>query len=327
MKIFSGTSNLPLTKKICERLNMEIGKVYLHEFPSKEKYCQYQESIRGEDIFLVQSGSTPVNDNLMELLIMADTARRASAKSITAVCPVFPYQRQERKDKPRVPISAKLVMDLFENSGINRLLTLDLHAPQIQGFSSNLPIDQLSFRPALVNSLKNKEIRCVVAPDIGAVKRAEEYANVLGVELSIISKKRNSETSVELQHFIGDVKNKNVIIIDDMTESGGTLIQAAKACKEQGASKVNCAVTHGCFTDIGILRLIDSFKEGLIEKLYVSNSVNYLNGWIDQYEITGLEEYAKKWDFFHVVQVDVSSWFATAIRNITNNESVTELFK
>ena len=325
MKIFSGTSNRPLAELICKQLNMELGELYLHTFPSGEKYCQYKTNIRGEDVFLIQSGSNPVNDNLMELLIMCDAARRASAKTITVVCPVFFYQRQERKDKPRVPISAKLVMDMIGCAGATRIVTLDLHAAQIQGFT-NLPVDQLSFKPALVNALKNDKIDCVVAPDIGAVKRAEEYAAAFNVDLVVISKKRKGDSNVELQHFIGDVNDKNVLIIDDLTESGGTLIQSAMACRKQKANSIYCAITHGCFTEVGYSRLPGAFCNGIINKLFVSNSVNFNGKW----EIWPLnlsnksrgKSYANR-----VVTVDMSYWFATAIRNITNNQSVTELFK
>lgn len=323
MKIFSGTSNRPLAELICRQLNIELGELYLHSFPSGEKYCQYKTNIRGEDVFLIQSGSNPVNDNLMELLVMCDAARRASAKTITIVCPIFFYQRQERKDKPRVPISAKLVMDMIGCAGATRIVTLDLHAAQIQGFT-NLPVDQLSFRPALITALKNEKIDCVVAPDIGAVKRAEEYASAMNLDLVVISKKRKSDDVVELQHFIGDVKGKNVLIVDDMTESGGTLVQAAIACRKQKAQNVYCGITHGCFsvnalTSDALSDALDGWDYDLgksfrpyITKLFVSNSINF-------------QQYTKKKD--KVIPVDMSHWFAMAINNINNNESVTELFK
>jgi ribose-phosphate pyrophosphokinase len=325
MKIFSGTSNRPLAEMICKQLNIELCELYLHTFPSGEKYCQYKTNIRGEDIFLIQSGSNPVNDNLMELLIMCDAARRASAKTITVVCPIFFYQRQERKDKPRVPISAKLVMDMIGCAGATRIVTLDLHAAQIQGFT-NLPVDQLSFKPALVNALKNDKVDCVVAPDIGAVKRAEEYASAFNVDLVVISKKRKSDSDVELQHFIGDVKGRNVLIVDDMTESGGTLLQAAIACKKQKAKKVYCGITHGCFkrrpydvlVDGDFANALVGWKTGkgrvapYIDKLFVSNSIDF-------------PKYSRMEN--KVIPVDMSYWFATAIRNITNNQSVTQLFQ
>ena len=332
MKIFSGNSNQPLVEKICCRdhlychTNVVQGKIDLKTFPSGEKYCQFKENIRGSDVYLVQSISSPVNDNLMELLVMCDAARRASAGRITAVIPYFGYSRQDRKDKSRVPISAKLIMDLLEASGVNRILTMDLHSPQIVGFT-NLPVDQLSFKPALVEAVKNIGIDVVVAPDIGSVKRADEYTTALKTDLVIISKKRTNETSVEVKHFIGDVKGKKVLIIDDLTESAGTLIEAATACKEEGAVEIYCAITHGCFTDTGVLRLVNSFKSGLIKKLYVSNSVKYTDRWIDTTEPEDFDGTVKGYDYFHIVNVDVSQWFALAIKNIHNNESVSELFK
>ena len=266
----------------------------------------------------------------MELMVMCDAARRASADKITVVIPYFGYSRQERKDKPRVPISAKLIMDMIGCAGANRIVTLDLHASQIQGFT-NLPVDQLSFRPALINALKNEKIDCVVAPDIGAVKRAEEYSSAFGVDLVIISKKRKGDSDVELQHFIGDVKGKNVLIVDDMTESGGTLVQAAVACRKQKAKKVYCGITHGCFdeqcqdtplTSGKLANALNGWNPTLapwgksvpptINKLFVSNSINF-----PKYSMMDGK----------VIPVDMSYWFATAIRNITNNQSVTELFK
>lgn len=309
MKIFSGGSNLPLTEAICKYLNIPVGKIKLQRFPSGEEHCQFQENIRGADVFLVQSLCNSVNDNLMQLLLMADAARRASAGRITAVIPFFGYARQDRKDKPRVPISARLVMDLIATAGFDRILTMDLHAPQIQGFT-NLPVDQLSFRPELVDSLKGLAIDCVVAPDIGSVKRADEYATSLKCELVIISKKRKSSENVEVKQFVGDVKDKRVILIDDLTESAGTLIEAAKACKENGAKEIYCAVSHGCLTKTGYERLVPAFNNGIITRLFMSNSVvnagHALNSWIEI--------------------VDVSELFGTAIHNIHNNESVSSLF-
>lgn len=308
MKIFSGGSNLPLVESICKEVNQEVGKIKHQRFPSGEEHCQFQENIRGADVFLVQSLSNPVNDYLMQLLLMADAARRASAGRITAVIPYLGYSRQERKDKPRVPISAKLVMDLIKASGFNRILTMDLHAPQIGGFT-NLPLDHLSFKPALINTIKPIGMDCVVAPDIGSVKRADEYATALDTDLVIITKKRKSATSVSIKHFVGDVKDKKVIIIDDLTESAGTLIEAAMACKENGAAEVYCAVSHGCFTNVGKHRLEDAFNNKLITKLFASNSVEYCD------DSKG-----------YLIKVNVAPLFAAAIKNIHNNESVSSLF-
>jgi ribose-phosphate pyrophosphokinase len=330
MKVFSGSSNAPLVEKICANLSIPVGKIELKTFPSGEKYCQFQENIRGTDTFLVQPLSTPANDNLMELLVMCDAARRASAGRITAVIPYFGYARQDRKEKSRVPISAKLIMDLIEAAGVNRILTMDLHSPQTAGFT-NLPIDQLIFKPALIDALKGMTIDAVVAPDIGSVKRADEYASALKTDLVIISKKRSNETTVETKHFIGNVEKRNVIIIDDLTESAGTLIEAAKACKDLGACEIYCAVSHGCFTWLGNSRLVEAFKAGLINRLFVSNSVsvtNIVSQWQESGGLYGhgigvpIPTQADK-----VTIVDVSPWFAKAIKNIHQNESISELFK
>lgn len=333
MKIFSGSSNQPLVEKICDYLyhdhvydSVSQGNVELKTFPGGEKYCQFRENIRGSDVYLVQSISFPANDNLMELLVMCDAARRASAGRITAVMPYFGgYSRQDRKDKSRVPISARLVMDLLKASGVDRILTMDLHSPQIAGFT-NLPVDQLSFKPALVEAIKTVGIDAIVAPDIGSVKRADEYATALKTDLVIISKKRNSETSVEVKHFIGDVKDKKILIVDDLTESVGTLEEAARECLEQGASHVNCAVSHGCFTKIGIQRLVNLFKNKIVECLYVSNSVKFNDKWIDENESADWKRNLKNYETY-IRTVDVSAWYASAIRNIHNNESVSELFR
>ena len=326
MKIFSGESNRPLVEKICKCLSIPIGKIILKTFPNGERYCQFEENIRGTDLFLIQSLSYPVNDYLMELLVMCDAARRASAGRITVVIPYFGYARQDRKDKSRVPISARLVMDLLKASGVNRVLTMDLHSPQIVGFT-NLPCDQLSFKPTLLNVIKDMGIDAVVAPDIGAIKRADEYASVLNTELVIISKKRKDATSVEVNHFIGEVHAAKVIIIDDLTESAGTLTEAANACKEQGAADVYCAISHGCFTNIGIRRMVNAFKKGLIKKLFVSNSVKIIDRWVDPVEQEDFDGYVKDYAYHNIQIVDVAPLFATAIKNIHNNESVSELFK
>jgi ribose-phosphate pyrophosphokinase len=317
MKIFSGSSNPNLVKKICEHLGIPQGKVHLNTFPSGEKWARFEHNIRGKDVFLVQSASAPVNDNLMELFIMADAARRASAGEITAVCPMFFYTRQDRKDRPRVPISARLVMDLAKASGIQRIVTMDLHADQIGGFW-NKPFDHLQFTPSLIKSVKeNVHVDVVVAPDLGSIKRTSTLSKILEVPMAIVVKERLNENNVESKQFIGDVKDKNVLIVDDLTESAGTLVEASKQCKENGASKIFCAVTHGCFTDLGVYRLMDSFSTELIDKLFVSNTIGSSYNWYDD-----------KNNFTdRVIIVDVSPVFAKAILNIHNDESVSELFK
>ncbi len=323
IKIFSGTSNIDLADKICKRLNIELGEIYHHTFPSGESYIQFKENIRGKDVFLIQSpGSGNTNDYLMQLLIMGDSARRASAGRITAVLPMAFYSRQDRKDKSRTPISAKLVMDLFKASGFNRVVTMDLHSPQVGGFT-NLPFDHLSFKPSLIDALKeNKvDIDVVVSPDIGAVKRTTEYADSLKKDLAIIAKKRLSDTSVSVKQFIGDVKDKNVLIIDDLTESVGTLVEASKACKEQGAKEINVAVTHGCFSGVGILKLKEALKSNLFNRFFHSNTIS-----LDWYRIGVATPEEDVFNSKNIISVDVSPVFAIAIERIHNNESVSELF-
>jgi ribose-phosphate pyrophosphokinase len=312
MKIFSGNSNPVLVDKVCEKLSLTRGRVKLKTFASGEKFCQFEENVRGADVFLVQSTSSPANDNLMELLIMADAARRASAGRITAVIPYFGYSRQDRKEKSRVPISAKLVMDLLKAGGFDRILTMDLHAPQIGGFT-NLPFDHLSFMPTLVHQLKGLDIDTIIAPDIGSVKRANEYASEMKKELAIIDKRRIDETHVEVKSFIGDVKGKNVIIIDDLTESAKTLIEAATECKKLGAKNIYTAITHGCFSPPGVDNLMKLFldKDKLISCLFYSNTI---------------QNAGPLYKMAEMVEVDVSSLFARAIRNIHENQSVSELF-
>jgi len=313
LKIFSGTSNLPLAQRVADNLFTKLGEIYHHNFPSGESYCQFKENIRGSDVFLIQGITSPANENLMQLLVMADAARRASADRITAVVPYFGYARQDRKDKSRVPISAKLVLDLFEASGIDRVVTMDLHSPQVGGFT-NLPFDHLTFEPVLIEYIRNKyhnlalrDSVVLMAPDVGAVKRVEKYAEHLKSDFGFISKKRIGDEKVELQSIVGNVKDKHVIIIDDLTESLGTMVQAAKECKRQGATKVTCAVTHGCLSEIGIQRLVeaDSIDE------FVHSNTNH----------TWMHQQPQK-----VTELDVSNLFAKAINSIHNNESVSELF-
>ena len=328
MKIFSGSSNPNLVKGICEHLGITQGKVHLNTFPSGEKWARYDHNIRGKDVFLVQSTSFPANDNLMELLIMADAARRASAGEITAVIPYFGYARQDRKEQPRVPISARLVMDVIKAAGIQRIVTMDLHADQIGGFW-NKPFDHLHFTPSLIKAVSGFKIDSVVAPDVGSIKRTTKLSKILGVPMAIVVKERIGAAEVEATQFIGDVKDKNVLIVDDLTESAGTLTEAAKMCKENGATEIYCNVTHGCFTEKGYDRLIKAFNDGLINHLFYSNTVNGDNRWemikyYDKIECANIEipNHQDK-----VTVVDVAPVFAKAILNIHNNESVSELFK
>lgn len=316
IKLFSGSSNESLANKIATNLNTNCGKILLHSFPSGESYCQYGENIRGCDVFLIQSVVQPANENLMQLLVMADAARRASAARITAVVPYLGYARQDRKDKSRVPITAKLVLDLFEASGINRVISMDLHSPQIGGFT-NLPLDHLTFEPVLCEYIRSKyhSLACrdkvvLMAPDVGAVKRVERYSQILKSDFGFISKKRINDEQVVLQNIVGDVKDKDVIIVDDLTESLGTLAQAAEACKKNGATKVICAVTHGCLTNTGVGRLADDKN---IDEFIHSNTTNT---W----------KIIQNCKPANATELDVSLIFAKAIKGVHKNESVSALF-
>lgn len=305
--LFSGQASEELGKRIVTNGTIiKSGEIYHHQFPSEEWYCQFKHNIRGADVFLLQSIKSPANDNLMQLLIMADAARRASAGRITAIIPYLGYGRQDRKDKSRVPISAKLIMDIFAAAGIDRIVTMDLHAPQVAGFT-NLPFDHLYFRPALIEHLKDKNIEAVVAPDIGAVKKAEEYAKKLNVELAFISKRRMNDITVEALQFVGNVKEKNILIVDDLTESAGTLINAAEICKEKGATNVYCAVTHNCLSTVGWERLRVAMNNNIINEFIVSNTCCSIDS-SNKYKV-----------------VDVSGLFASTIEGISNNTSITEL--
>lgn len=322
LKIFSGAENVKFTESICSNLDIKIGDVYRHIFPSGEKYCQFKENIRGSDVFLVSCRGQNTDNSVMELLIMADAARRASAERITAVIPFFYYSRQDRKERSRVPISAKLILDLYAAAGIDRVVTMDLHSPQIGGFT-NLPFDHLTFEPVLIKYIKSLGIEpqnlIIMAPDVGAVKRAEKYASYIKCDFGFISKKRVGDDQVELQSISGDVMGKTVLIIDDLTESCGTFIQAATACKKNGAIKVICAVTHGCLTELGMTRLSNAMPR---------------NGLVDQN--TPIDEFVHSntvdlwWKMLYkpaqIKSLDVSGLFASAINNIHNNESVSELF-
>jgi ribose-phosphate pyrophosphokinase len=318
LKIFSGTSNIPLAEKICKYLNVPLGQAYHHCFPSNELFTQFKDNVRGADVFLIQgAGPNNANDNLMRLLIMADAAKRASADRITAVLPMSSYIRQDRRTSGRTPLTAKLMFNLIATSGIDRILTVDLHCEQAQGFT-DLPMDHLYFDPILKNYIQNKFSNVspdgviVMAPDVGAVKRVERIANKLNYTFGFVSKRRKGDEEVELLSLVGDVDKKHVLIVDDMTESAGTIIQAARDCKNKGALTVTCAVTHGCFTKTGIERLNNVNKNGvLIEEFITSNTVDY-----DKHDLPSF-----------VTTLDISPLLSNAIYKIYNDESVSALFE
>jgi ribose-phosphate pyrophosphokinase len=308
--LFSGNSTINIAKDVANlSYGIKLGDIFHHQFPSGEWYSQYKENIRGADIFLLQSIIHPVNDNLMQLLVMADAARRASAGRITAVIPYMGYSRQDRKDKSRVPISAKLLLDIIAAAGIDRVVTMDLHAPQIAGFT-NLPFDHLHFRPTLVEALKDKDINVIVAPDIGAVKRVGEFAEKVNREVAFIVKKRKSDTDVEVTQFVGDVKDKNVLILDDLTESAGTLIAAANCCKNNNARNVYCGVTHNCLSVEGLGRLGTAQHNKTINGFYASNT-------------TGINASSDGW----FTTLGIEEVFSKAIYGIHNDSSISSLFE
>lgn len=307
--LFAGQASQILAKYVTDpAFDIHLGAIRHKQFASGEFYCQIEENIRGADVFLLQSLCNPVNDNLMQLLIMADAARRASAGRLTAVIPYFGYARQDRKDRPRVPISAKVVMNMLVAAGFQRIITMDLHAQQIQGFT-DLPVDHLYFQPSLAAALKKNNIHVIVSPDIGAVKKASEYASKEKKDIAFIVKNRKTDTDVEVSHFVGDVENKNVLILDDLTESAGTLIAAATECKNNGAAKVYCAVTHACLSTVGQERLTNAYNNNIIDKFFCSDTVS--EGW----------DGGK-----YGTIVSVGDIFGKAIHGIHNNTGISSLF-
>ncbi|NKB24526.1 MAG: ribose-phosphate diphosphokinase [Kiritimatiellae bacterium] len=307
MFIFTGNAHRKLAEEIAKSVGIPLGKVEIKRFPDGEIFVQIMENIRGRDVFIVQPTCYPSNENIMELLIMIDAARRASPSRITAVLPYYGYARQDRKDQPRVPISAKLVANLLVAAGTHRLLTMDLHAQQIQGFF-DIPVDHLYAAPILVKYLRAQQLSdvSIVAPDPGGLKMAHAYSTLLGAGLAIVAKQRKSATEVEALNLVGDVKGCNCVIVDDLTSTAGTLCEAARILEEHGAKKIYAAVTHALISDSGIERL----KASPIEKLVTTNSVPR-NDWHDG----------------PVEVLSVAKLLGKAIMRIRNNQSVSSLFK
>jgi ribose-phosphate pyrophosphokinase len=306
LKVFSGSSNPALAREIVDYLGIEMGQVELRRFPDGEIFARYLENVRGADVFIVQSICYPPNETLMELLIMIDAAKRASASRITAVLPFFGYARQDRKDKPRVPITAKLVANLLVASGVNRILTMDLHAQQIQGFF-DIPVDHLYAAPVMVQYLKSKHLKnpVVVSPDSGAVKTAITYAEMLGAGLALGAKYRR-DAQVEVMNVVGDVAGRTAIMVDDLTSTAKTLCEAAKKLKEHDAGDIYAVVSHPMIGEEGIERL----QQSPISELIVTNSIP-------------LKHMGK----FPITVLSIAELLGEAIARINNNESVTSLFK
>ena len=307
VKIFSGNSNQPLAKAICDYIGIEMGRCVVSSFPDDETYVKIAENVRGEDTFVVQSSSPPSNHHLMEMFIMMDALRRASASRITAVMPFYGYARQDRKDQPRVPITAKLVANLVVAAGANRVLTIDLHAQQIQGFF-DIPVDHLYAAPVMYNYLKQKQIPnlVVVSPDVGGLKMAYAYSQILAAGLAIVAKRRRSPTEVESMTVIGDVRGQNVLLVDDLTETAGTLTTAAALLKKKGAKRVVACVSHAILSDLAIERL----RKSIIDELITTDSVL-------RPALSGV----------NVTTLSVAGLLGEAIKRIHTNSSVTSLFE
>ena len=265
IKLFACNSNIPLAEKIAAQLGLPLSKCTVSTFSDGEITVSIGETVRGSDVFIIQSTCTPVNNNLMELLIMIDAMKRASAGRITAVIPYFGYARQDRKSKSRDPISAKLVADLITAAGADRVLTMDLHAAQIQGFF-NIPLDHLEGMPILSQYIERKELEdlVIVSPDLGSVNRARKIANRLDVPIAIIDKRRPKPNVSEIMNIIGDIQDKNLLIIDDIIDTAGTLCNAANALKERGAKSVRACATHGILSGPAVERIQASALEELI---------------------------------------------------------------
>jgi ribose-phosphate pyrophosphokinase len=270
LKIFAGSAHPELARRICAYIGVPLGDATVSTFPDGETLVKFNENIRGRDVYLVQPTCPPTNQNLMELLIMVDAARRASAARITAVIPFFGYARQDRKDQPRVPITAKLIANLLTAAGVTRILTMDLHAQQVAGFF-DIPVDHLFAKPVLIPYLRNiaGDRAVVVAPDVGGVKMADAYSKELNAGLAIVAKRRISATETEAVNVIGDVEGERVIIVDDMTETAGTLINASKILMERGAKEITAVVSHAVLSDLGLERL----RNSQIRELVTTNSV------------------------------------------------------
>lgn len=310
VKIFAGTSNVELAKKIAEKYGTGIGDVEIVRFKDGEVYVCIDETVRGRDVFVVQSTSEPVNENLMELLIFIDALKRASAKSINVIIPYYGYARQDRKSRPREPITSKLVANLLTTAGATRLVTMDLHADQIQGFF-DIPVDHMQALPLLAKSFISRGFYgddvVVVSPDIGGVKRARKLAEWLDCKIAIIDKRRPKPNMSEVMNLIGEVEGKIAIFIDDMIDTAGTITNGADAIMKRGAKEAYACCTHAVFSDPAIERL----QASSLKEVIVTDSI-------------ALPEH-KKIDKIKVVSVD--GILAEAVRRIVNNESVSELFE
>ncbi|MCK5520265.1 MAG: ribose-phosphate pyrophosphokinase [Candidatus Marinimicrobia bacterium] len=309
LKVFSGRSNLELAGKICKKLGIKLGELTIKQFSDGELWVKFEDNIRGKDIFIIQPTNSP-HENIIELLLILDAARRASAGRITAVLPYYGYARQDRKDQPRVPISARLFMDLIVNAGAQRIISMDLHSTQIQGYV-NVPFDHLYSKPAFMNYLQKSDLAdddnlVIVAPDVGSVPLARSYANALNKDLAIIDKRRTEHNKCEVMHVIGNVKNKRVLIMDDMADTAGTLVSAAQTLLKMGAKEVNASFTHAVLSGPAIVRI----KNSDIKKIIVTDTIH--------------RPESKTCD--KIDTITISDVFADAIDRIHHDKSVSMLF-
>ena len=307
LKLFSGSSNPDLSNEIAEYLDMELSKIDLRRFKDGENWAKIRENVRGHDVFIIQSTCNPANDHVIELLLMIDAAFRASAGRISVVMPYFGYARQDRKVEPRVPISSKVMANIIQVTGADRVLTMDLHAEQIQGFF-DIPLDNLYAAPVAIvyiRSLKLKEV-VVVSPDSGGAERARFYAKNINAGLAIIDKRRPEPNVAEVQYVIGDVQNKNCILVDDMVDTGGSISKALGALKAQGAKDVYCLFTHPVLSDDAI----DKLESAGFKEIIFTNTIPYRGS----RKIKGMKI------------LSIAPLFGEAIRRIHNGESVSSLF-
>lgn len=307
LRVFAGRANPQLAERITQYLGIKLGDMEVRSFSDEETYVKINENIRGRDVFLVQPTSPPVNENLMELLIMIDACQRASAQRITAVIPYYGYARQDRKDQPRVPITAKLVANLITTAGADRVLTLDLHVDQIQGFF-DIKVDHLFAAPVIVDYFRKKRLDdlIVLSPDVGGLRRARAYARVLQVPLAIVDKRRPTVDEAEVIHIVGEVEGKRVLIIDDMVDTGGTLLAAVNILMEKGATAVYAACTHPVLSGDAYRKIEDS----PLEELVVTDTIPL--------------DLSKSTDKIKVLSV--APLLGEAIKRIHQNKSVSSLF-
>ena len=309
LKIFSGRSNPTLAEKIVESLGIGLGQLTIKNFADGELWIKFEENIRGTDVFIIQSTNSPA-ENIMELVLIIDAAVRASANTVTAVIPYFGYGRQDRKDQPRVPISSRVMVDLITATGVNRIITMDLHSTQIQGFAT-IPFDHLYSRMVLQDAINSLELdpknSVVLSPDVGSARMSQAYAKRLGMHFALIDKRRYAPNKAQVMHLIGDLKDKHVLIVDDMIDTAGTIVNAANEAKENGAISVTAIATHALLS----VPAIDRIKKSNIGKLVVTDTVSIE----DEKKLGNMEI------------VTVANVFGEAIRRVYDGESVSALFE